>query len=135
MPNRRVQFLRFAAVGVAGFVADAGAVTLLVRGLGVGPYEARVGSYLCAVTTTWWLNRHFTFHSTSPPLREFVAFLLANSLGAFLNLGVYAAIIAWQGSAGWIPVVAVAAGSFAGLCANFLMSSKMVFSIPRARKL
>ena len=134
MANRRLQFLRFAAVGVAGFAADAGAVALLVRGLGVGPYEARVGSYLCAVTTTWWLNRHFTFHSTSPPLREFIAFLLANSLGACLNLGVYAGIIAWRGSGGWIPVMAVGAGSCAGLCANFLMSSKMVFPLPGARK-
>jgi putative flippase GtrA len=80
------------------------------------------------VATTWWLNRRFTFHSTSPPLKEFAAFLVANSFGAIINLLVYAAIIAWRGAAGWTPVIAVAAGSLAGLCTNFFLSSTMVFS-------
>jgi putative flippase GtrA len=128
MARRHQQFLRFALVGVAGFIVDAGVVALLVRGLSVGAYQARPCSYLFAVATTWWLNRRFTFHSSSPPLKEFLAFLVANAFGAIINLLVYAAIIAWRGAAGWTPVIAVAAGSLAGLFTNFFLSSRVVFS-------
>jgi putative flippase GtrA len=128
MPSRQEQFLRFALVGVAGFIVDAGVVALLVRGLSVGAYAARPCSYLFAVATTWWLNRRFTFHSSSPPLKEFAAFLVANAFGAIINLLVYAAIIAWRGAAGWTPVIAVATGSLAGLFTNFFLSSTLVFS-------
>jgi putative flippase GtrA len=112
---------------VVGFGVDAGVVAIVVHLLNVGPYQARLCSYLFAVATTWWLNRRYTFRSTAPPLREFVAFLLANAFGASINLLVYAGIIAWRGSAGWLPIVAVAAGSLAGLSTNFLFSSKVVF--------
>jgi putative flippase GtrA len=128
MRNGRRRFFRFAFIGVIGFGVDAAAVAVFVRLLGVGPYQARLGSYFFAVATTWWLNRRFTFHSTSPPGREFVAFLVANAFGAMINLLVYAAIIAWRGAGGWMPVIGVAAGSLAGLSTNFLLSSKVVFA-------
>jgi putative flippase GtrA len=128
MLGRYERFLRFALVGVAGFLVDASVVAVLIRVFAIGPYQARIGSYLFAVTTTWWLNRRFTFRSTSPPARELAAFALTNALGALVNLSVYAAIIAWCGSLGWIPVAAVAVGSLMGLCINFLLSSKIVFS-------
>jgi putative flippase GtrA len=133
MRSLRGQFFRFAVVGVAGFVVDAGVVAILVRLLSAGAYQARICSYFFAVSTTWWLNRRFTFHSASPPAREFVAFLLANAFGAMINLSVYAGIIAWRGSAGWMPVIAVAIGSLAGLCTNFVLSRKVVFSRPRRK--
>jgi hypothetical protein len=43
---------------------------------------------------------------------------------------VYAAIIAWRGADGWMPVIAVGAGSLAGLSTNFFLSSKVVFAKP-----
>jgi putative flippase GtrA len=132
MRSRRELFIRFALVGVIGFLVDASVVAVLVPLLGVGPYQARLCSYLFAVTTTWWLNRQFTFESSSPPVREFLAFLITNALGATINLLVYAAIIAWRGATGLIPVIAVAAGSLAGLVINFVFSSKVVFSKRRA---
>jgi putative flippase GtrA len=130
MRTRREQFLRFAFIGVIGFGVDAAVVAVLVRLLAVGPYQARLCSYFFAVATTWWLNRRFTFHSTRPPGREFVAFLVANAFGAGINLLVYAAIIAWRGADGWMPVIAVGAGSLAGLSTNFFLSSKVVFAKP-----
>jgi putative flippase GtrA len=130
MRARREQFFRFAFIGVIGFGVDAGVVAVLVRLLAVGPYQARLCSYFFAVATTWWLNRRFTFHSTSPPGREFVTFLIANAFGAMINLLVYAAIIAWRGAAGWTPVIAVGVGSLAGLSTNFFLSSKVVFAKP-----
>ena len=128
MRSRQSLFIGFAIIGVIGFVVDAGVVAILVRGLGRGAYHARLCSYFFAVTTTWWLNRRFNFRSESPPAREFAAFLLTNAFGAAINLSLYAAIIAWFGASGWIPVAAVAAGSLAGLSINFLLSSRLVFS-------
>lgn len=134
MQERRRQFLRFAAIGVIGFAVDAGVVALLVRVLGWGAYQARPVSYVCAVATTWWLNRRFTFASKRPPLREFLQFVAANTLGAAINLGAYVAILAWLGSSGWIPIAAVAVGSLAGLAMNFTLSSRVVFAARRLRK-
>jgi len=122
------RFFRFAFIGVIGFVVDSAVVAILVRLLAVGPYQARLCSYFFAVTATWWLNRRFTFHSSSPPLPEFLTFLVANAFGAMINLLVYAAIIAWRGAAGWMPVLGVAVGSLAGLSTNFFLSSKVVFA-------
>jgi putative flippase GtrA len=127
MRDQRKAFVGFAIIGVVGFGVDAAVVAIAVRGLGFSPYQARLCSYLFAVATTWWLNRRYTFRSTAPPLREFLAFLLANAFGASINLLVYAGIIAWRGSAGWMPILAVAVGSLAGLSTNFLFSSKVVF--------
>jgi putative flippase GtrA len=127
MRARRELFLRFACVGVVGFVVDASAVALLVRLLGVGPYQARLGSYFCAVTVTWWLNRQFTFASKGAPFPEFLKFVATNAFGATINLLVYAVLIYWRGTDGWMPVIAVGAGSIAGLFTNFALSSRLVF--------
>ena len=134
MQERRRQFFRFAAIGVIGFVVDAGVIALLVRVMGLGAYQARLVSYFFAVATTWWFNRRFTFGSTRPPLREFLEFVAANAFGATINLGAYAAIVSWQGSSGWIPIAGVAIGSLAGLTTNFMLSSRVVFSTRRLRK-
>lgn len=44
------QFLRFGLLGTAGFVVDAAALTAAMTWLGLGPYGARVVSYLAAVS-------------------------------------------------------------------------------------
>jgi putative flippase GtrA len=131
--ERQRQFFRFAAIGVIGFMVDAGVIALLVRVMDVGAYQARLPSYFFAVATTWWFNRRFTFGSTRPPLREFLEFVAANAFGAAINLGAYATLIAWLGSSGWIPIAAVAVGSLAGLTTNFMLSSRVVFSARRLR--
>ena len=69
-------FLRFSAVGVAGFLVDT-AVLYLGLAAGLGPYVGRAISYVCASTTTWYLNRRFTFHARKSPrwAREPLTFL------------------------------------------------------------
>lgn len=125
-----LQFLRFAIVGAAGFLVDAGALYLAVHPLRAGLYSGRVLSYLAAATFTWALNRRYTFHSQRNHnlAREWLRFLAANAAGGLLNYTVYAVLInAFQFVAKW-PVIGVAAGSMAGLIANFILSRRLVFN-------
>ncbi|MFM7402829.1 MAG: GtrA family protein [Erythrobacter sp.] len=121
------RFIRFALVGAAGFVVDAG-VLYAGLALGLGLYLGRACSYLFAATFTWALNRRFTFAASSPPrLAEWLRFVLANANGGIVNYLTYAALVGW--GPGWLghPVLAVAAGSLAGLGINFAASERFVF--------
>jgi putative flippase GtrA len=128
------QFVRFAIVGAAGFLMDAGALYAALF-FGAGLYSGRVVSYLMAATFTWALNRQFTFHGSksSNKLAEWGRFLLANALGGGLNYLVYAALVSNWNTAATHPIVAVAAGSFAGLACNFILSRTLVFKVRDAQ--
>lgn len=123
------QFLRFCVVGTVGFVVDAGSLQGLVTLGGLNPYLGRVGSYLLAATTTWWLNRRYTFTATVDQRwqRQWGRYLVVNAVGAAVNYGVYALAL-WS-----VPLVrdhlylGVAAGSVAGLAFNFTASRSLVF--------
>jgi len=55
------QLLRFAIVGTAGFGVDTIVLYFGLWVLGLGPYSARLISFLVAATATWFCNRVFTF--------------------------------------------------------------------------
>jgi putative flippase GtrA len=123
------QFLRFGVVGTIGFVVDT-ATLLGAVALGAGPYGGRVLSYLVAATTTWALNRAWTFRDRAPggqPGRQWALFLVLNLAGFAANYGAYLAVTAWLGTAPWQLVVAVAAGSLAGMFINFGLARQVVF--------
>lgn len=133
------QFLLFALVGVAGFVVDAGTLLLVHHSAGVNLYVGRLISFLVAATFTWHLNRKLTFREYGPDaaLKQWAKFLSANALGALVNLGVYAVLIAQVRLARAHPELAVACGSVAGLFFNFTASRLLVFrahlvTVPRA---
>lgn len=123
------EILRFGAVGVAGFVVDAGVLTLGLR-FGTGPWLGRVLSYLAAATVTFSLNRAWTFRAADrsrPVARDWGLFLLVNLIGFVCNYGTYAALIASVPLVREVPVLGVAAGSLAGMAGNFLLSRRYVF--------
>lgn len=122
------EFLRFAAVGIVGYAVDVAALHLATDGLGAGLYLGRVFSFLIAATVTWYLNARFTFAAARLGLAQWARFLAANSLGAIVNYGVYAALIAWGGLPRDYPAIAVACGSLSGLAINFLGSRRFVFA-------
>ncbi len=116
-------------VGTLGFFVDALVLTLLIGPVGVGLYLGRLGSFLAAATFTWACNRRFTFGDTSRSgrFRQWGRFLAANAAGGLVNYGLYAALVTWHdGFRSW-PVLAVAAGSLAGLLVNFFASRRFVF--------
>jgi putative flippase GtrA len=127
------QALRFAAVGVLGFLVDAG-VLMATRSLpGLNLYSGRAVSFLAAVTATWALNRSFTFkeHASPSMLKEWVRFCAANALGGAVNLGVYAWLVNSVSLVHNSPVLGVAAGSLSGLAVNFTLSRVFVFRAHR----
>lgn len=127
------ELLRFGVVGVAGFVVDAGVLTAGIA-LGTGPWFGRVLSYLAAASTTFALNRAWTFRQAERPVgragaaRQWGLFLLVNLIGFACNYGTYAALIASVPYVAVHPVLGVAAGSVAGLLGNFLLTRRFVFS-------
>jgi putative flippase GtrA len=124
----RGQLLAFGVVGTIGFVVNA-AVVYLARGQ-AGPYAAGLLAWLVAATVTWWLNRVWTFRSggVAGAAAQWLRFLMANTVGFALYFITYAGLIAFSTLCARLPIVAVGAGSCAGMAANFVFSRELVFS-------
>ncbi len=123
------QFLRFGVVGTVGFLVDS-AVLLSMMALGLGPYGGRVVSYLAAASTTFALNRAWTFRGAGreqPVTAQWGRFVLLNLVGFAVNYGTYAALVATSPLVAEYPVLGVAAGSVAGMFINFGLSRRFVF--------
>ncbi len=125
-PSLAGQALRFGAVGVVGFAVNAGLVALLAGPM--GPEWAQVVAFPAAVTTTWSLNRRYTFQPRAGgAFREWMRYVVANALGWTVNNGLYFTLVLSGAFFHQNPVVAVAAGSLAGMVFNFATSKWIVF--------
>jgi putative flippase GtrA len=124
-----LQFGRFGVVGTAGFLVDTAALYAAIA-LGAGLYGGRAISYVVAATTTWALNRAWTFRGRGegPAFRQWALFVLVNLVGFASNYGTYAALVALVPHVAENPVLGVAAGSLAGMTGNFLLSRRYVFA-------
>jgi putative flippase GtrA len=125
----RRQFIAFAMVGVAGLAVDI-ATLHAMQAVGMDKYSGRLCSYLVAATTTWALNRQFTFHArrSDNAIGEWARFLSANAVGGALNYATYATLVTWVPVISAHPWLGVCAGSIAGLTANFTLSRRLVFN-------
>jgi len=120
------QILRFGVVGVVGFVVNAGVDQALVRTL--GPWVSQALAFPLAATTTWWLNRRFTFvPSARTWMAEWGRYISTSLLGWLVNNGVYVVLILQWPVARDYPVWAVAAGSLGGMVFNFVAARLWVF--------
>jgi putative flippase GtrA len=127
--------LRFGIVGGIGFLVDAGLLHVMLQ-LGLGYYGGRLVSFLAAATTTWILNRSFTFRRETPsashptpthPLGEWLTYLGLMVIGGVVNYGTYAAAVELSEPVRRYPVIGVALGSIAGMAINFWTSKTLVF--------
>jgi putative flippase GtrA len=123
------QLATFCVGGVVGFAVDAGVLQLLVIGLAWDRYSGRLISFLAAATATWLFNRRYTFRG---PRRhtlhvEWARYVLAMSGGFACNFAVYSALVYFFDIDRQWLVLAVAAGSVAGLGVNFLASRHWVY--------
>src|SRR5258706_106414 len=123
------RFVIFVIGGDMGLVVAAGVEAKQVPLLGRGLFVAGVPSFLPAATVTWLLNRKHTFtglerHSVGASYRRYV---LAQVVGGFINLGVYAAAIARIAICAKYPETAVALAAGFGLIANYTLARLFVF--------
>jgi putative flippase GtrA len=121
------QFLRFGTVGTFGFVVDT-AVVYATRGW-LGLYGAGALSFMVAASANWLLNRLWTFRGLGRgrAYRQWALFMVTNLLGFVLNRGTYFLLVTISPICAANPVLAVAAGSLAGMFANFGLSRRVVF--------
>ena len=128
MRSPKAELVLFSLAGAAGFLVDAGIVWVFTRA-GADPLTAQAVAFTVAVTVTWLLNRRFTFayHASPNWLREWLHYVAANSIGAVVNNGVYVLLVLSMALFSREPVLAVAAGSLAGLVFNFTASRALVF--------
>ncbi|MEI9991751.1 MAG: GtrA family protein [Rhizomicrobium sp.] len=129
----RSRFLRFGAVGGAGFLVDEAVLTLMHYAVGLDRYSARAISIFCAATFTWWGNRNLTFaeHAATGGVgemaREWFKFMLANGLGAAVNYAAYSVLVGFAPAPLSNPLLATAIGVGVGLVFNFTLSKRFVF--------
>ena len=121
------QFLKFGVVGVLGFMVDTSVVYALRHRLGL--YGAGVVAFVVAASANWVMNHLWTFRGQgSLPLHQEWARYMAANLGGFvLNRGTYAILVTFVAVCAEQPVLAVAAGSIAGMGVNFVLSRTVVF--------
>lgn len=123
-----MRFFLFVLVGAMGFVVDSSLLYVLKNELGL--YISRVLSFVCAVITTWALNRTITFkdaESGLPGWQEFLSYFKLMLIGGCVNYLAYAAAIYFFSEVKSSPVIAVALGSLSGLFVNYLTSKYFLF--------
>ncbi|MBY5946334.1 GtrA family protein [Photobacterium rosenbergii] len=140
--NRR--FLKFAIVGVGGFFVDILVTYALSQFVMVE--VARGAAFWVAASSNWWLNRQFTFSSSQQerPLKQWIQFLSASSLGFLPNWGCYwilmnsdiglatSSILSIDISTWW-PYLAMVPSILLGMGVNFVLSDRWVFRLAATR--
>jgi len=137
-------FIRFAAVGAAGFLVDLAVLTVLVHFADYKPeqvdlfgfsftlspaMQARFISFPIAVAATWMLNRNWTFKEAPkrPILTEISSYLAVQGSGGIANVGAYCLVLALVPPLQAWPVIPLVAGSAVGLCLTFVGSKYWAF--------
>ena len=118
----------FGLVGFAGFLVDSGVLYLLKASLGL--YLGRVLSFICAVISTWLLNRYITFRQRRSGMslnRELQNYFMMMVGGGVINYCVYAALIYYSNTVAEQPIWGVAIGSLAGMLVNYSLARIFVF--------
>ena len=122
------RFPSFVVVGSLGFIIDATVLSLLVHVWDWHPYAARALSFPPAVTVTWLCNRRWVFSRTADAAREYGAYFGVQAVGAGINFGTYALLIALIPSLARAPLVPLVAGSALALVFNYSAVRRWVFS-------
>jgi putative flippase GtrA len=130
--DRMAEFARFVAAGGAGFVVDLIVLLVLARLFEIGPLLARAASFTAALTTTWLINRNWTFRQPAKGVddmrRELAGYGAVALIAGSANYLVYALLVIAEISTGpYSLVVAVVAGVAAGALINYFGMRRFVF--------
>ncbi|HEU0117762.1 MAG TPA: GtrA family protein [Alphaproteobacteria bacterium] len=123
------QFLRFCVIGGLGFVFDTCLVYFGIDHLHMRRVTAGLFSFPFVVTFTWAGNRYFTFHDASRGKKhvQLMRFVMVCGVGLVFNRGTYSLLVSNVPIFYAYPVLALMAGTAAGMFFNFFVSKKLVF--------
>jgi putative flippase GtrA len=119
-PDNWFQLIRFASVGVTGYVVNLAVFALCVHGVGIDYKVAAVVAYLISVINNFWWNRHWTFshnkgeaHPVEQGLKFFAVSLVTFGFS-------YVVLISLVDGAGLEKVIAQAISIAAATPLNFI---------------
>lgn len=119
-PDNWFQLIRFASVGVTGYVVNLAVFALCVHGVGIDYKVAAVIAYLISVINNFWWNRHWTFshnkgeaHPVEQGLKFFAVSLVTFGFS-------YVVLISLVDGAGLEKVIAQAISIAAATPLNFI---------------
>ena len=125
------QFTRFAMVGAVGFFVD-GLTLLWLIEINWALFPARLASFACAVSVTWYLNRMWTFNQsrivTSTVVQQYGYYLTVQVIGAGINIGTFFLVIYWIPMTGSQPLIPLAVGSLLAMGFNYVLAKKVVYT-------
>ncbi len=127
---RSWRWLQFAMVGTVGFALDAGLLSFLMAA-GWSVLQARTVSFLVAVSGTWMINRAWTFRDRHSVVRgsSYALYVLAQLLGAGINLGCFFVLIQLWPALLAFPVVPLGIGALVSRAFNFWCATLFVFQV------
>lgn len=125
----RLAIRRFALIGGLGFLTEAVVLTTLIQLAGWTPWQARVPSFLIAVTLTWMLNRKHTFAGRGLEHRslEAFAYIVIQACGAAVNFAIFGVCLSLYPRLARIPVIPLAVGAVGGFVFNFAVSNLVLY--------
>jgi putative flippase GtrA len=130
----RSEVARFAVVGAVGFVVDAGLMHCLFSYVGWSPFVARSVSFPVALTTTFLLNRHWSFQGfRASASRAYATYAAIQIVGALLNLLIFSVCLLLAPPFYERPVIALAIGSAVAMLFNYHAGARLVFQARAVR--
>ena len=124
------QFTRFTMVGAVGFFVD-GLTLLWLLEINWALFPARMASFACAVSVTWYLNRIWTFNQSrvvkSTVVQQYGYYLTVQVIGAGINIGTFFVVIYWFPMTGSQPLIPLALGSLVAMGFNYVLAKKVVY--------
>ncbi|WP_410013984.1 GtrA family protein [Sodalis sp. C49] len=119
----------FGMIGGVGFIVDSGVLYLLKDALGL--YAGRGVSFVCAVLTTWILNKMITFRqsrSGRSALSEAIRYGICMLSGGAVNYLTYWFLVSCYALVQQYPILGVAAGSLTGMVFNYSTARFFIFN-------
>jgi putative flippase GtrA len=119
-PANWLQLIRFASVGVSGYVVNLAAFALCVHVLNIDYKFAAVLAYVVSVANNFWWNRHWTFSDTkgeAHPVHQGLKFFAVSLVTFGFS---YVILISLVDGAGLAKVIAQAISIAAGTPLNFI---------------
>ena len=122
------RFCCFGTVGASGFLVDVSCWQGL-QWIGLEHRWARFFSFWPAVTWNWRWNRAITFDDRppAPRARQWLQFIAASLVGLVTNVGTYVALTGTVDFFDEYRLLAMVAGVFVGMAANFAVADRFVF--------